>query len=293
VLLGVPLDDPAVRNRVVTHLTLQRLREKVPPTDTDIESASDSGGFGGVGDEDSGGFGAVGGDDSGGFGSPTEDSPERRTVFVSHSTADRVHGDAVVRRLTEAGLSCSYSQFDIDQGDDWLGWIDSELTRAGAMVVLVSATSCDPQGWVFKEVRTALKRGIPVFVLLVDGSPPTGQMEITLSHINHKNLQEPDHDARERMWQELIRQLRDCVGAPEVEVARVVHGEPTGLIGVVVNLRISPEDAGVLHWLGFDVVRDEAERFVDDLRHYSAHVAAAQWAIPSNAFCNVGSGGAE
>lgn len=46
-----------------------------------------------------------------------------------------------------------------------------------------------------------------------------------------------------------------------------------GLAGVVVNRRITQEEGGILYWLGLDVVHAIAENFMDDVRHYTLHLA--------------------
>jgi len=60
-----------------------------------------------------------------------------------------------------------------------------------------------------------------------------------------------------------------------------LEGEQTGgsgaglgkrLAGVVVNSSITKEEAGILCWLGLDVVHDTAQKFVGELRHYARHL---------------------
>lgn len=57
-----------------------------------------------------------------------------------------------------------------------------------------------------------------------------------------------------------IRKLRRRdAGGPEPE-------------GVVVSRRVDEEEASVLHWFGFDVVRADSADFVEDLVHWAAHL---------------------
>lgn len=44
--------------------------------------------------------------------------------------------------------------------------------------------------------------------------------------------------------------------------------------GVVVNRRVNDDEASLLYWLGFDVVRDDCQSFVPDLEHYVDHLRA-------------------
>jgi hypothetical protein len=44
--------------------------------------------------------------------------------------------------------------------------------------------------------------------------------------------------------------------------------------GLAVNKNIDEDEAGLLYWLGFDVVSSDCSDFVDDLAHYARHVRA-------------------
>ena len=44
--------------------------------------------------------------------------------------------------------------------------------------------------------------------------------------------------------------------------------------GLAVNKNIDEDEAGLLYWLGFDVVSSDCSDFVDDLTHYARHVRA-------------------
>jgi hypothetical protein len=60
--------------------------------------------------------------------------------------------------------------------------------------------------------------------------------------------------------------------------------------GVVVNRRITGEDANLLFWLGLDVIREEtASAFEGDLRHYADHLwdEAGGWPQSSKSTCRL------
>jgi len=44
--------------------------------------------------------------------------------------------------------------------------------------------------------------------------------------------------------------------------------------GVVVNRRITDDESALLFWMGFDVIRDSAAEFTEDLDHYTLHLEA-------------------
>jgi hypothetical protein len=50
--------------------------------------------------------------------------------------------------------------------------------------------------------------------------------------------------------------------------------EARPLTGIVVNRRVSDDEAHLLYWIGFDVVRDTASSFTPDLLHYAQHLRA-------------------
>lgn len=64
---------------------------------------------------------------------------------------------------------------------------------------------------------------------------------------------------------------------------------PAGFLsGVVVNRRITEDDAQPLYWVGFDVVRDDARPFIEDLLHYADHLhagGAPQWPFNTTEDC--------
>lgn len=47
-----------------------------------------------------------------------------------------------------------------------------------------------------------------------------------------------------------------------------------GIDGVAINKRIADNEAGLLYWIGLDVVRGDCSDFAEDLRHYTAHLRA-------------------
>ena len=52
------------------------------------------------------------------------------------------------------------------------------------------------------------------------------------------------------------------------------EGDITGYSGIVINRRITNDEASLLYWIGFDVIRDVASTFTSDLEHYALHLGA-------------------
>ena len=66
-----------------------------------------------------------------------------------------------------------------------------------------------------------------------------------------------------------------------------------GFSGIVINRRITVDEASLLYWMGFDVIRDRAASFARDLRHYAAHLLAGgrkAWP-PKDQACTIRDGG--
>ena len=116
-----------------------------------------------------------------------------------------------------------------------------------------------------------------------------------LATLQHASLDLPTPEEHTREWDEILAALRtelgisvgasDPIDAEPQEAAPVVG---TGrLIGVVVNRRVRREDAGILHWLGLDVVSDEASAFTEDIRHYTTHLRAKKWNVAPQHACPV------
>jgi hypothetical protein len=47
--------------------------------------------------------------------------------------------------------------------------------------------------------------------------------------------------------------------------------------GIIVNWRITEDEASTLYWLGFDVIKDRVGSFDDDLIHYTNHLKEDGW----------------
>ena len=76
-----------------------------------------------------------------------------RTVFISHSTADKAIADAICHRLEEAGVRCWIAPRDITNSD-WAGSIMDGLRRSEVYVVVISRNSIESPE-VTKEVTEA------------------------------------------------------------------------------------------------------------------------------------------
>src|SRR4051795_8487238 len=88
------------------------------------------------------------------------------SVFVSHSSRDRVVTERVVERLRAAGFAALFVDFDPEQGipsgRSWERELYAQLRRTDAVVFLASAASVASQ-WCAIEIGLARSLGRPVF----------------------------------------------------------------------------------------------------------------------------------
>ncbi len=111
-----------------------------------------------------------------------------------------------------------------------------------------------------------------------------------------------DAAIRHRLISQLSRQRLVALGAPErrsgqssagmllgddLEIVGPVEeqadeaGQPmpavdsAGAVGVAVNMHIGDDETSLLYWVGFDVVQDDCNKFIWDLRHYVRHLGAS------------------
>lgn len=66
-------------------------------------------------------------------------------------------------------------------------------------------------------------------------------------------------------------------------------GDFTAFGGLAVNRRIDDDEATLLYWLGFDVVRDDCFAFIKDFEHYADHVKKRGSRPPVRGRCPLGS----
>src|SRR3954471_4126414 len=88
------------------------------------------------------------------------------SVFVSHSSRDRVVTERVVARLRTAGFAALFVDFDPDQGipagRSWERELYAALRRTDAVIFLASEASVASR-WCFAELSLARSLGHPVF----------------------------------------------------------------------------------------------------------------------------------
>jgi hypothetical protein len=91
-------------------------------------------------------------------------------VFVSYASEDRATAASVARLLADSGFSVWWDR-NILAGQVYDDVIESELARAGCVVVLWSANSVGSE-WVRNEAGVAADRGVLVPVLIGGVAPP-------------------------------------------------------------------------------------------------------------------------
>ena len=90
------------------------------------------------------------------------------SVFVSHSSRDRVATERVLERLRAAGFAALFVDFDPDRGipvgRNWERELYAQLRKTDAVVFLASEASV-ASSWCLLEVGLARSLGRPVFPL--------------------------------------------------------------------------------------------------------------------------------
>ena len=96
------------------------------------------------------------------------------SLFVSHSSRDRVEAERVVERLRAEGFTALFIDFDPDQGipagRSWERELYAQLRKTDGVIFLASAASV-ASSWCFAEVSLARSLGKPVFPLRLEATP--------------------------------------------------------------------------------------------------------------------------
>lgn len=321
--MGVPLDDPAVRNRVITQLTIRRLQPKIGATAKRTRTAAevnessmrgeamalDDGpmdSFGGMGaafelaaEVDEYPSGAEGTNDVPRQSQDSGLSAPRKHVFISYSSRDSDLADQVVRGLEANDLPCWIASRDIPFGSNYAKEISSAIKGAGCLLLILTANS-DGSDEVLAEQELAKEHGLSSrLVLSIDAYTPAAEgMDYHVVPVQRVEVSSSGPCAGPG-WERLVSQLqsmlnveRDESSAQDDDDSQLpLAADKRGaghLVGVVINRRVSRDDAGMLHWLGLDVVCDDAADFTEDIRHLAAHLRdrSTDWCIPKTKVCD-------
>src|SRR3954453_6723223 len=113
------------------------------------------------------------------------------SVFVSHSSRDRVVNEQVVARLRAAGFAALFIDFDPDHGipagRTWEHELYAQLRRTDAVIFLASQASVASH-WCFAELSLARSLGRPVFPLRLQ---PAVQLPL-LADVQWIDLTDPE-----------------------------------------------------------------------------------------------------
>lgn len=85
----------------------------------------------------------------------------RQQLFLSYRRADSKVADALTVRLEREGYGVWVDRADISGGSQWRGEIETGLTRADAMILLLSPSALESDE-IYKEVARALELGKPI-----------------------------------------------------------------------------------------------------------------------------------
>jgi formylglycine-generating enzyme required for sulfatase activity len=101
-------------------------------------------------------------------------------VFVSHSSKDKPHADAVVAALENHGVQCWVAPRDILPGDNWASSILRAIETSRLMVLIFSGNT-NESPHVRREVERAVNRQIPVAPIRIEDKVPEDDLEYFLS----------------------------------------------------------------------------------------------------------------
>jgi len=145
-------------------------------------------------------------------------------AFLCHAKEDRTAVQDLGNRLLSDGILTWFDEKDLLPGDNWEAEIENAIERADAILVFLSAKSCEKTGYVQRELKYALKqrdrrpehKRYVVPVLLEPCTPPR-----SLDELHQLRLWEPD------AYEKLLAALgvRKAVAATIVRHAESVRNE--------------------------------------------------------------------
>lgn len=116
-------------------------------------------------------------------------------VFISYSSKDEAHANAVCAGLEQEGLSCWIAPRDVRPGMEYGAEIVRAIRSARVLLLLFTAQS-NSSPHVLKEVERAVKYGVPVVPLRIENVEPSDSFEYFLCTPHWLNvLDEPVESA--------------------------------------------------------------------------------------------------
>ena len=107
-------------------------------------------------------------------------SENSRAVFISYSSEDKVVADAVCKSLESRNIGCWVAHRDIAGGERWTASIIDALSKAKAMVLILSNRSMGSPH-VHRELERAVEKNIDIIPLRIENISLTKEYEYLLS----------------------------------------------------------------------------------------------------------------
>jgi hypothetical protein len=101
-------------------------------------------------------------------------------IFVSYASHDTTVANAIVETLERIGIRCWIAPRDVTPGSHYADGIMLAISRAKALVLILSASALASKH-VGKEVERVSSKGRPIIVLRTDAAPLTPAFEYFLS----------------------------------------------------------------------------------------------------------------
>ena len=141
-------------------------------------------------------------------------SPAQFTIFISYARTDAAWALAIYNRLRAAGFDVWLDTKSIRLGEEWVPAIERGLRESQIVLVLLSSRSFTRNGFLQREVHTALeiwKQKAPGTVYLIPARLEDCPKHERLAHLHWVDL---FNDAG---WTQLSEQLRamrlECTGS--------------------------------------------------------------------------------
>lgn len=101
-------------------------------------------------------------------------------IFISYAMKDKVVADALVAIFEQKGIKCWIADRDLAIGDTWAHTIENAIQESN-ILLLIFSSSANYSNALESEVARAVNFDIPIIVLRVDETTPTGSMKF-LTH---------------------------------------------------------------------------------------------------------------
>ena len=106
-------------------------------------------------------------------------------IFISYSHRDKRIAGAIKNVFNHYGIEAFLAHEDIQVGKEWRDTILSNLKQFDVFVAILSKNFLESE-WTNQEVGFAICKGTTIIPISIDGTPPSGFLEIFQGLMNFK-----------------------------------------------------------------------------------------------------------